>query len=192
MAAEAADPSRSGADGAAGAGGVIGGGGGGEGGGAGCAALLCSRSCIGAAGTNAGRCVVPHPPPPPPPPAAVLQGWLRGGRGDPQRSSVGLDPPPQLKQGHCVSLHFHSLSVCWEGGCRGGLLYVCVHICQSIPVPLHRTHPLLPQNTPPDGGMGSGSSPALGCRGGARRMLHRMEDCEPCRAPHPLRGIPGL
>lgn len=59
MAAEAADPSRSGADGAAGAGGVIGDWGGG---GAGCAALLCSRSCIiGAAGTNAGRCVLLHP-----------------------------------------------------------------------------------------------------------------------------------
>lgn len=191
MAAEAADPSRSGADGAAGAGGVIGGGGGGgRGRGVCCPAVL--PQLHWGCGDECREMCRPPSSPPSPPPAAVLQGWLRGGRGDPQRSSVGLDPPPQLKQGHCVSLHFHSLSVCWEGGCRGGLLYVCVHICQSIPVPLHRTHPLLPQNTPPDGGMGSGSSPALGCRGGARRMLHRMEDCEPCRAPHPLRGIPGL
>lgn len=94
MAAEAADPSRSGADGAAGAGGVIGGGGGGEGGGAGCAALLCSRSCIGAAGTNAGRCVVPHPPPPPPPPQLLCcRVGFEGGEGTPSAAQWGWIPP---------------------------------------------------------------------------------------------------
>lgn len=99
MAAEAADPSRSGADGAAGAGGVIGGGGGGREGARGVLPCCAPAAALGLRGRMQGDVSSPILPPLPPPPSCCAAGLAsRGERGPPAQLS-GAGSPPTAEAG---------------------------------------------------------------------------------------------
>lgn len=93
MAAEAADPSRSGADGAAGAGGVIGGGGGGREGARGVLPCCAPAAALGLRGRMQGDVSSPILPPLPPPQLLCCRVGFEGGEGTPSAAQWGWIPP---------------------------------------------------------------------------------------------------
>lgn len=93
MAAEAADPSRSGADGAAGAGGVIGGGGGGGRGRGVCCPAVLPQLHWGCGDECREMCRPPSSPPSPPPQLLCCRVGFEGGEGTPSAAQWGWIPP---------------------------------------------------------------------------------------------------
>lgn len=98
MAAEAADPSRSGADGAAGAGGVIGGGGGGGRGRGVCCPAVLPQLHWGCGDECREMCRPPSSPPSPSPSCCAAGLASRGERGPPAQLS-GAGSPPTAEAG---------------------------------------------------------------------------------------------